>query len=97
MLLPGHKENKPLNFQYVEHGEQVGKNSDRTGRSEDGIFSDGLNSFVPKFHFRIPFFIVGRIRPRYHKSNLAPSALRISGAFDGLDQAREEIVNREMI
>jgi len=93
MLLPRHKENKPLNFQYVGHGKQVGKNSDRTGRNEDGIFSDGLNSFAPKLHFRITFLIVGRIRARWDKSKLAPFALRTSRAFNGLGQAREEIVN----
>ncbi len=93
MLLPRHKENKPLNFQYVGPGKQVGKNSDRMGRKEDRIFSDGLNSFAPKLHSRITFLIVGRIRARWDKSKLAPFALRISRAFNGLGQAREEIVN----
>lgn len=81
MLLPTHKENKPLNFQYVGHGKQVGKNSDRMGRNEGGIVSEGLNSFAPKNHFRILFLIVGRVRARYDESNLSPFALRISEAF----------------
>jgi hypothetical protein len=67
------------------------------GRNEDGIVSEGLNSFAPKLHFRIPFLLVGWIRARYDKSNLAPAELGISEAFDGLGQARKEIVNREMI
>ncbi len=93
MLLPKHKENKPLNFQYVGHGNQVGKNSDRMGRNKDGMVTDRLNFFTPKLHSGITFLLVGRIRARWDKSTLAPFALRISRAFNGLGQTRKKIVN----